>query len=185
LNRVHHDMHKGLDLISKGYKIRQQIWAEEILFTWRWWFGVGLVLFFWTLWFLIRKRDSTDRLLYAGFFVMVVSVSLDAIGMQFKAWHYLYPIAPVIPSYLPFDLALMPVVIMILIQVKPRVKPIYKGLIFSLLTSFVGEPIFVFLDIYDPLYWKYYYSFPFYLLIYLTADSLSKRKHFSQVERDT
>lgn len=179
MNKVHYDMHKGLDLINQGYLIRSQVWREEIVFSWRWWFGVALTLVSWGIWIIFRKRTSSDRLMFSGLFVMVVSVSLDAIGMQLNAWHYLYPIFPVIPSYFPYDFALMPVSVMLLIQFKPRIKPIYKGVIFAILTSLVGEPVFIFLGIYDPIHWKLYYSTPAYFVIYLIADHLSKRKNFS------
>lgn len=180
-DKVHVEMHKGLDIINHGYRIRMEIWEQEILFSWRWWFGVGITLFAWILWLFIHKRDSSDRLLYSGMFVACISIALDAIGMQLKAWHYLYPVVPVIPSYLPYDLAIMPVTVMIIIQVKPYIKPIYKAIFFALLAAFVGEPFFKWIKIYDPINWKYIYSIPFYLIIYLIADMLSRRTHFNKI----
>ena len=112
---------------------------------------------------------------------MVISLTLDSLGMQVKMWHYLYPIVPYIPAYLPYDMTLMPVSIMFLLQFKPDINPIYKGVAFGFLAAFVGEPFFKWLDIYDPLKWKYIYSFPFYILIYLGADWISKRTHFEKL----
>ncbi|WP_217269790.1 CBO0543 family protein [Neobacillus endophyticus] len=172
-------MYKGLNLINQGYETRFKIWQEEVLFSWRWWFGMCLSILSWIIWFLIRRGNSSDRLFYSGLFIMFVSVSFDAIGMQLKAWHYIYPMFPVLPAYLPFDLCIMPVSIMILIQVKPQIKPTYKGVIFAFFASFVGEPFFHLLDIYDPIYWKHYYSFPIYFVIYLVADKLTKRNDFT------
>lgn len=179
LDRLHYEMYKGINLINQGYEARLKIWQEEVLFSWRWWFGMGLSVLSWIIWFLIRRRNSSDRLFYSGLFVMLVSVSFDAIGMQLKAWHYIYPIFPVIPAYLPFDLCLMPVSIMILIQVKPKIKPVYKAVLLAFFASFVAEPFFRLMDIYEPFFWKNYYSFPIYFVIYLVADKLTKRDNFT------
>jgi hypothetical protein len=179
LDRLHYEMYKGIKLINQGYEIRLEIWKEEVLFSWRWWFGIGLSALSWIIWFLIRRRNSSDRLFYSGLFIMLISVSFDAIGMQLKAWHYIYPMFPVIPAYLPFDLCLMPVSIMILIQVKPKINSVYKAVFFALFASFVAEPFFRLIDIYDPVFWKNWYSFPIYFVIYLVADKLTKRNDFT------
>ncbi|WP_026575213.1 CBO0543 family protein [Bacillus sp. UNC438CL73TsuS30] len=180
-NNVYDEMNKGLELIHQGFKIRNDIWLEEILFSWRWWLGIGLVILCWGSWWILRKKISSNRLLFAGFFIMVISLSLDAIGMQLKAWNYLYPIIPLIPAYLPYDLALMPVSVMFLIQVKPMMRPVYKAILFAVLTSFVGEPFFKWLGIYEPLTWRYIYSVPFYFIIYLIAHWLSNRCNFEKL----
>lgn len=179
LDRLHYEMHTGINLIYQGYEIRFKIWKEEVLFSWRWWFGIGLLLLSWIIWLLIRRRNSSNLLFYSGLFIMLVSVSFDAIGMQLKAWHYLYPMFPVIPAYVPFDLCLMPVSIMILIQVKPKIKPVYKAVFFALFASFIAEPFFRLMDNYDPVFWKYYYTFPIYFVISLVADKLTKIKDFT------
>ncbi|MDR7000676.1 CBO0543 family protein [Neobacillus niacini] len=180
-NKVYDGMNKGLELIHQGFKIRNDIWQEEILFSWRWWIGFGLVIFCWGSWMIFRKKNSSDRLFYPGLFVMVISIALDAIGLQLKAWNYIYPLIPFFPAYLPFDLALMPVSVMFLIQVKPKMKPFYKAILFAVLTSFFGEPLFKWLGIYEPLSWRYIYSVPVYFVIYLTANWLSKRPNFERL----
>lgn len=72
-----------------------------------------------------------------------------------------------------------------LIQVKPEFKPIYKGIIFAFLTSFVGEPIFEFLNVYDAIFWKHSYSVPFYSVIYLMIeDFLTKGENFEPIKEE-
>lgn len=51
---------------------------------------------------------STDRILYTGFFVMVISLVLDILGDQLGFWHYRFNVIPVLPTYFPWDLTLMP-----------------------------------------------------------------------------
>jgi hypothetical protein len=56
-----------------------------------------------------------------------------------------------------------------------------KAIIFSVASSFIAEPIFVAIGLYNPKQWKYIYSFPVVIIIYLIADWLSKRKDFEKI----
>ncbi|NKE05804.1 MULTISPECIES: CBO0543 family protein [Mesobacillus] len=159
-----------------------ELWQQEVIFSWRWWFGVIVTIITWFLWIKFHKKESRYRLLTAGFFVMTISVALDAIGVQMGLWSYRYEVFPFIPAYLPYDLALMPVIIMSLIQYKPHFSPIKKAVIFGLLTAFIGEPLIVVTDIYKPINWKFYYSIPIYIVIYLVAYWLTKRENFEKLD---
>lgn len=158
-----------------------EIWQSEVLFTWRWWIGVLLTVITWLFWIKIRKRFSTQRLLTAGYFVMVISLTLDVLGVQIGLWSYRYEVIPYIPAFVPWDLALMPIVIMTLIQFFPAIRPMVKALLFGLLTSFVGEPVVVWLDMYKPISWKPLYSLPIYMLIYFVAHRMAIARSFEPI----
>lgn len=83
------------------------------------------------------------------------------------------------PGYFPWDLTLLPISMMVFIEVKPKLRPIYKGIIYSSLNSFIGEPIGVFIKLYEPLHWKNYYSFPIYILLFLITNTVAKSKLFN------
>ncbi|MEH7116302.1 CBO0543 family protein [Neobacillus vireti] len=175
-------MQKSFWEYHKAYDHRQLAWKDEVLFTWEWWLGVALTIIPWIIWFIFRKRESTSRLLFAGTFVSLVSLTLDNIGVQFSAWNYLKPVIPAIPSYIPFDFALIPLSVMFLIQWFYHKNPWMIGLIFAILTAFIGEPIFKWLGIYVPTNWKYGYSIPFYTLIYYLAHKIASSKRFDDLE---
>ncbi|KRE82452.1 hypothetical protein ASG89_14440 [Paenibacillus sp. Soil766] len=163
--------------------IEQKIafWKEHVVFSGLWWFGVLLSIVPWIIWFLVRNKNSTDRILYVGFFVMSISVFLDILGDQFGYWHYRFNVIPIVPTYLPWDLTLMPVTIMFLIQIKPKVNPYFKALLFALLTSYAAEPFIKWLMIYNPIEWKFSYSVPIQFVIYLAAHYLSRRNKFKEL----
>jgi hypothetical protein len=71
---------------------------------------------------------------------------------------------------------------MSLIQVRPQINPLIKGMVFAIMTSFIGEPFFEFLNVYDSIFWRHIYSVPFYFVIYLIADFLTKRKNFAPIK---
>lgn len=171
-------------IMEESIELFQQLinlWSTEMVFTWRWWFGVTVSILTWLIWFKFHKRESRYRLLTAGFFVMLISVCLDAIGIQIGLWSYRYEVIPYIPAYLPYDLALMPVVVMGLIQFKPNFSPLIKAIIYGILTSYIGETLVVFIDIYNPRNWKHIYSLPIYIVIYLIANWLITRKGYEEL----
>jgi hypothetical protein len=158
-----------------------QIWTDYVLFSGLWWMGVGLSIIPWIIWFVIRKRDSTDRLLYIAFYVMAIAVVSDILGDQFGLWHYRYHVIPVIPTYFPWDITLIPVTMITLIQIKPNMNPWFKAVFFSLLASYLAEPFFDWLGVYEPDNWRYSYSVPLQIIFYMSAHSLSKRNQFSKL----
>lgn len=163
-----------------GHQILE-VWNTEVLFSWRWWVGVSITILTWLFWVKFHKKESRYRLLTAGFFVMVVSLSFDAIGVQIGLWSYRYEVIPFIPAFVPYNLALMPVVVMSLIQYKPNISPYLKAAIFGLGSAFVGEPLVAILDIYNAISWKSIYSVPIYAIIFLIGFWLSTRKKYKSL----
>ena len=161
------------------------LWTHYVLFSDLWWFGVGLSIIPWIFWFLFRKRQSTDRLLYVGFYVMSISVMLDIIGDQIGLWHYRYHVIPVLPTYFPWDMTLMPISIMVLLEFHPRTNPWIKAILFALLTSYLAEPFFHWLKVYNPLNWHYSYSVPIQIFIFMSSFWLSRRNKFSFLGEET
>ncbi|MDQ0974540.1 hypothetical protein QFZ31_004418 [Neobacillus niacini] len=158
-----------------------QIWTDYVLFSGLWWMGVGLSIIPWIIWFVIRKRESTDRLLYTAFYIMTIAVVSDILGDQLGLWHYRYHVIPVLPTYFPWDVTLMPLSIITLIQIKPKMNPWFKAVVFSLLASYVAEPFFDWLGVYEPKHWRYSYSVPLQIIFYMSAHALSKRNQFSKL----
>ncbi|MBT2216242.1 hypothetical protein KK120_10445 [Virgibacillus dakarensis] len=133
------------------HKLHQEFgrfWFEEILFHWEWSVSLLLSIGAWIFWVFYRKKDSTHRLLYAGILAVSISVCLDYIGTALGLWYYVGKLIPTFPAWMPFHFCLLPVAIMFLIQTKPHIAPWKKGILFGLLTSFIGEPIFEWAGIY-------------------------------------
>ncbi|WP_420819551.1 CBO0543 family protein [Paenibacillus pinistramenti] len=156
-------------------------WLHNTLFHWDFWISLILTILPWAVWLKFRKEESSDRLLFVAFFVIILSSWLDFIGTDYGLWYYTGKIIPTIPVYIPWDMCLLPVFILFLIQYKPEVSPIIKGLIFAGVSTFIGEPIFLWLGFYVLKKWSIFYSFPIYFLIYLASHKLSKRTKFSKL----
>jgi hypothetical protein len=176
-------MEKVEELFNQFHHLHEeygQLWMDETFLHWDWWLSVLLSVGAWSFWIFYRKKESTHRLLYAGLFAITISLCLDYIGVSLGLWYYSGKLTPSFPAWLPFNFCMLPVTIMYLIQTKPRIAPWKKGLFFGLLTSFVGEPIFVWAGFYVLTGWEYIYSVPIYALIFLICDWLTKRDSFEE-----
>ncbi|MBM6617909.1 CBO0543 family protein [Bacillus suaedaesalsae] len=167
--------------IEKLISEKIDIWREYVLFSELWWLGVALSIIPWIIWFFIRKKDSTDRLLYTALFVMVVSLCLDVLGDQLGVWGYRFNVIPVLPTYVPWDITLMPLTVIIILQIRPGANPLIKALIFAVISSYLAEPFFHWLQIYNLKHWRYSYSVPIQIVIYLMAHYISKRNNFASL----
>ncbi|MCM3118784.1 hypothetical protein M3610_26760 [Neobacillus sp. MER 74] len=176
---------KIYDLIEKAHDKKITFWLENVIFSWQWWVGTLLTVVPWILWFLFRKKGSTYRLLLSGLMVMLISSWLDFVGIALGLWHYNYDVLPFLPSYLPWDFTLIPVIIMFLIQIKPNSNPYIKALIFAGGSAFIGEPFFALIHIYNPEDWKYIYSFPILFGIYLLGHLISTKDSFDKIKNKT
>jgi len=174
-------MEKAYNLISQANDVMISLWLKHTLFDWHWWFGLFLTVLPWVIWIIFRRKESSDRLLYVGFFVMVISSWLDVIGILFGLWDYYDNVVPFSPAFIPWDFSLLPVAVMFFLQIKPKVNPLLKAAVFSAISSFVIEPFFVMTGIYNPKHWKHIYSFPIIIVIYLISDYISKRSHFEKL----
>lgn len=159
------------------------IWKDGMLFTWQWWLLLALAVLPWVAWCFRRKKDSTNRLLYVGFFSILVAKLLDTIGANFELWNYPLKLIPLMPPFFPWDTTMMPVAVMAFIQYKPSIKPAIKAVVFAAIAAFVIEPLAEWLGLYRPILWKHFYSFPFYFVIYMAADWLSRRGHFERINQ--
>ena len=123
-------------------------WKDNILFTWRWWIAVSFIVLPWVIWIFLRKKESTDRLLFVAFFVMVFASALDDIGLTMNLWNYPTIVFPLLPEFITFDISVLPVATMLCIQYFPKVSPYIKAVIYSATSSFIFEPLNVKLGLY-------------------------------------
>ncbi|MGN7297415.1 CBO0543 family protein [Ferdinandcohnia sp. SAFN-114] len=156
-----------------------EIWLEYVFLSWQWWLCVILTIVPWVVWWKYRKKESTNRLLYGAFFIIGISIILDSFGSELGFWDYRYEPIPFLPSFMPWDLSLLP--ILFLVQIKPNISPILKALLYSTISTFIGEPLFEWLGFYQSIKWNPLFSFPLYFLKFLTGYFLVSRENFEEL----
>ncbi|WP_438446970.1 CBO0543 family protein [Gorillibacterium sp. sgz5001074] len=155
---------------------------STFIFTWRWWFGVALIVLPWVTWFIFRDRKSTGRLLCAGFFVMIFSAVLDTLGIEFGLWSYPVKVVPSPTLSFSFRLSVLPVFAMFFIQIKPKVIAIIKAIIYAGVSAYIGMPILASIQMYKKLNWAYTYSFFILSSMYLIAHWLYNLQSYEKVQ---
>lgn len=71
-----------------------QEWINNVVFTGPWWLGVSLSIIPWVIWAIFHKKESRNRLLFAGFGIIIISSFLDFLGVQLGLWVYYYDMMP-------------------------------------------------------------------------------------------
>jgi hypothetical protein len=155
------------------------IWVTQIVFSWRWWLEMGLIVLPWLIWVKIRDQKDTVRLLFVGLFVALVTSTLDNIGISYGLWHYDWKPFPFICSYFPWNYSVFPVVVMLILQFKPEVGSLMKAVGFALVCALIFEPFASWIGLYDPSHWKFWYSFIIYIPLYLIFNYLYKSRLFN------
>ncbi len=147
-----------------------RVWLKDIVFTWQWWFELIVITTLpWVAWFILRNKEQTHRLLYAGFFVLIIACFLDMVGLCLALWCYPHKLLPFLPQYISWDFCAMPVSIMLSIQYTPKIKPWIKAFLYAGIAAFIVQPAAEWMHLYHPMHWKHWYSFPIIFLIYMGA----------------
>jgi len=173
-------MEDAYSLITQANNNMITLWLKYTFLTWQWWFGLFLSIAPWITWIFLRKKESTNRLLFAGLLAILISSWFDILGIIFGLWSYYYSVVPFSPAFIPWDFTLLPVTIMLSLQYKFNMGPIKRAIAFSILSSFIIEPFFVWIGFYNPKHWEYIYSFPIIIVIYLLCD-WSKKSRFDKL----
>ena len=162
---------RAYDLLHEANLAMFKVWMAEIVFTWRWWIEITIMIAPWVyFWFLLRKKPDTYRLVCAGFSTMIMSAYLDTVGLSLRLWGYPSQEVPLVPPYITWDLCAIPVITMIFLHYMPKTNPIIKSIVLGVFGSFIIQPIAQLLGLYAPYHWKHWYSFLFVIIIYLGAN---------------
>lgn len=174
------ELYKEVDKVNDKYF---NFWKEHTFLHWDWWVSMGLTIIPWLIWWKYRDKENTARFMFSAFFIVIISSWLDFLGVVCGLWYYTGKIIPSIPSYIPWDFCLVPVTMTLLMQIRPEGSPLKKAVLYGVLAAFIGEPLFELIGFYTRLKWENIYSFPIYILIYLCADWVSKRKSFGPLSK--
>ena len=180
---------EGLNLIDKATKkiteANQSIVdavMNGFLFTWQWWIALGMIVVPWTIWLILRDRESSARLFSAGLLVMVLSEILDTFGVSYGKWAYPVKVFPVATINFSFRLSVIPVLVMFFLQYKPRINPFIKAVLFGGIGAYVGMPILSMIDLYKKVDWAYTYSFVILTTFYLLAHWFSHLSTYQTIK---
>ncbi|RKD25965.1 hypothetical protein BEP19_03300 [Ammoniphilus oxalaticus] len=180
---------EGLNQVKQGFRLMEetsslinQAISDAFLFTWQWWLGIGLFIVPWIVWFLLRKKESTGRLLAAGMIAIIIGVTIDIFAAGMGLWLYPMDFIPnSLALFLPYHFSVLPVGVMFTLQIRPNSNPIVKGVIFAGLGVFIVMRFFRMIDFYNPKGWPSIYDFFIMLIIYLVAYLVTNIRGYEKI----
>ncbi|MBT2734781.1 CBO0543 family protein [Bacillus sp. ISL-7] len=154
-----------IDIQKKLSEMRNEHWYHHDLFTPQWWFLLIITILPWIVWWFLVDRTRIKQIWLYGALMTILIIHLDDIGSSLGLWNYPYKLIGLIPRLNPIDASVLPVLHMLVYQYFTKWKAfLITNIITALLYSYVAEPFFVKIHIYQLLNWKYSYSFPGYVL---------------------
>lgn len=173
-------MDKIYNLHLQANSLYIEFWKNNVFLSFNWWLLIILLILPWFIWWKLVDKKHVKLILTFGFLVTVIVIILDDMGSNLAFWEYPYKIMPILPRLNAVDLSIIPVLYMLVYQYAKKFKTyLLAHIILSAFSSFIAEPIFVALNIYNMPNWKYVYSFPIYIVIAVfakwTIDSFNRR----------
>ena len=148
-------------------------WIQYSLFTWKWWvllFMFTVPWYFW--WRMVDKKRFLEIWAY-GLMTFIAVIGSDATGVAWELWRYPIRLASKFPHILPIDTTVFPITYMLVYQYFSSWKSfIIASTVMAAVLAFVFEPIGVWVDVYELISWKYYYSFPLYIIFALALKAI-------------
>lgn len=169
-------------MYGQANALHYQFWLHHNLLTWQWWFLLVLSIIPWWIWFrLVDKRRLLEMTSYTLLIALTCTV-LDTMGTNLQFWRYRQHLIWFFkPPLIPADLCAIPVADTLVYRYFPRWKSFVMAMVVSsLITSFIAEPLFVWMKIYEPVTWRYVYSFPIYILKSVVAKLIVQQAIRSQ-----
>ncbi|WP_026580853.1 CBO0543 family protein [Bacillus sp. J33] len=176
---------KANKMITEANKMITEATYNAFLFTWNWWIALGMLVIPWILWGVFRKKDSSSRLLFAGFIVMILSSILDSYGVDRGKFAYPVKVIPLPTLSYSFRYSMVPVTIMFLLQYKPHLNPLIKAILFAGFSAYIGMPLMAMIHLYKKVDWAYTYSFFILFSLFMIAHWFSRRKSFGEIAGDS
>lgn len=155
---------KILEHQDKMAELRKVHFLQDVLWSYQWWILVAATIVLWALWVILLDRTRLRNILIVGLLAMGFALVLDDIGLSMALWNYPYKIVFFSTRLSPVDMVILPVTFMLIYQYfRGWVTYILFCILFSAFASFIAEPLFVKLNMYDLLQWKFMYSAPIYV----------------------
>jgi hypothetical protein len=146
-------------------ELRLENFIHEDLLSPQWWLLLALLIIPWIVWWILVDKSRIKQIWLFGVLLSILVIYLDDIGSELNLWNYPIKLINIVPRLNPVDISVLPVMHMLIYQYFSKWKPfILANILISLFNSYIAEPIFVKINIYELTNWKYTYSVPIYIL---------------------
>jgi hypothetical protein len=137
---------------------------------------LSLFILPWFVWWILVDKSRIKQIWLFGALISILIIYLDDIGSELNLWNYPIKLINIVPRLNPIDISVLPIMHMLTYQYFSKWKPfIIANIIVSFFNSYIAEPFFVKINIYELTNWKYSYSVPIYILKGIVIKSLLEK----------
>lgn len=155
-----------LNHYDKLAALRKVHYFQDVLWSYQWWILVLTIAVVWAVWLIFVDRKRLRNILLVGLFAIGFALVLDDMGLSMALWNYPYKIVFFTTRLSPVDMVILPVAFMFLYQYcRKWVRYLICCILFALFAAYIAEPLFVKLNMYNLIRWKFTYSAPIYVAI--------------------
>ncbi len=149
-------------------------WINNDVFRLRWWILLGLLvasLIIW--WLLLDKSRLKETCLYTAL-GYIFALAINEYGEELILWDYPTDIIAIFPPLSSINLLMLPLVYSLTYQYfTEKRRFVWAVLIVTAVMCFVLEPLFSWGNLYQLINWKYYFSYPLFILMALLVRALT------------
>lgn len=156
------DIHEAQKTISS---LRWKYWNQEVLLSPQWLLLILVLIIFIIVWIKVVEKENIKNIILYGSLTLIITSFLDTLGGELQLWEYPYMVLPWGPRIICIDM-MVAILFMLNYQYFKKWRAfLLSTTIMSFIFSFVLEPLTVFLHLYEPIVWKFIYSFPIYIFL--------------------
>lgn len=167
-----HHTHPGWpELIRMQIQLRDAVvryWLDHDVFSGRWWFLLACTVLSWVIWLWLRDRRRLLETVLYGVMMSLAANYLDSALSGLVLWGYPHMEFPLMYPAAWVNFGPLPIMFMLTYQFfRPWKQFVIASVVLSAITAFIVEPFEVWIKVYELYSWRYYYSFPIYVLLFL------------------
>lgn len=167
---------KDVDIQRLLTSIRIEYWSEEVVFSFRWWLLMALILLSLIVWYRsLNKSSLHEATLFAGL-ASIVTLALYEYGLELTLLDFNYNVIPIFPPLSSLEFLLFPLIFSYVFQhFNSKKRYIKASLAASAILSFVINPLLSWGEYYILLHWSYFYDFVVLFLLALLLRMLANK----------
>lgn len=164
-------------------------WEHHEILTAQWYLALAMITVPWVVWWFASDKDRLCELFGFAMTVSYVVTVLDGTGVDLGLWSYPIRLTPYNRLFC-VDTSVLPVIYSLLYMYFPRWRSyLIANVLFAAFASFLAEPFYVWIDMYQLIHWRYVYSFPIYIVIGVAVKGFyyvfRKYKRFHRIDSST
>lgn len=149
-------------------------WLKNDVLKLRWWVLLGLLLVSLVIWWILLDKSRLKELCLYTALGYILVLAINEYGEELILWDYPTDIIAIFPPLSSINLLLLPLIYSLAFQYfAARKRFIWAILSITALICFVIEPLFAWGKLYQLINWKYYFSYPLFVLTALLTRSLT------------